>query len=146
MKKPPLSCAIKKNIFLPEYDKREMIKQFLKLGCDEIEKKKFHYSKNPVAIGNVDVNIIITFDVSAYDKNKKTDAKFFIGYKDDKKVSPLWIKLPKIVAMSIVSNKINTYLFRSKIMNCKKNLGIWDKASSITETTFDTQPVFEENI
>ena len=36
-----------------------MVKQFLKLGGGEIQ-KKFHYSKNPVAIGNVDVNKIMS--------------------------------------------------------------------------------------
>ena len=32
-----------------------MVKLFFKLGGDEIEKKKFHSSKNPIVIGNVDI-------------------------------------------------------------------------------------------
>ena len=31
-------------------------------------------------------------------KIKQTDAKFFIEYRDDKKISPLCVKLPKIDA------------------------------------------------
>ena len=35
-----------------------MVKQFLKFGDDEFEKKKFHFSKNPKAMGNVEINKI----------------------------------------------------------------------------------------
>ena len=66
----------------PGYEKREMVKQFLKSSGNDIEKQKFHSSKNPIAIGNIDINKIIISDMPPYGKNKKTDAKFFIGYKD----------------------------------------------------------------
>ena len=46
-----------------------MIKQFLKFDSDEIEKKKFHSSKNPMAIDNVDISKVIKSDVSAFGKN-----------------------------------------------------------------------------
>ena len=55
-----------------------MAKQFLGFSGDEIE-KKFHSSKNPIAIGDVDINKIIVSDESACGKNKKTDARFLDG-------------------------------------------------------------------
>ena len=35
-----------------------MVKQFLKFGDDETEKKNFHSSENPKAIGDVEINKI----------------------------------------------------------------------------------------
>ena len=61
-----------------------MIKQFLTFDGDKTEKKEFCYSKNPIAIDYVDINEIIISDVFAYGRNKKTDAKFFIWYRDKK--------------------------------------------------------------
>ena len=74
-----------------------MVKQFLKIGVDEIEKQKFYFSRNPITIDDVDINKIIKSDASACDKNKKTGAKFFVRYKDDKKTLQLQIILPKTV-------------------------------------------------
>ena len=36
-------------------------------------------------------------DVFAYGKNKKTDAKYFIGYKSDNKIRPLFIEIQQII-------------------------------------------------
>ena len=55
--------------------------------CDiEVEKKKFHSSKKPIIIDDVNINKILTSDRFGYDKNKKTDAKLFIRYQDSKKI------------------------------------------------------------
>ena len=40
----------------------EKVKQFLKFGVEKIGKKKFHSSENPTAIGDKDINIIMTSD------------------------------------------------------------------------------------
>ena len=61
-----------------------MVKQSLRFGSNKIE-KKFHFLKNLTVIDDVDIDKIIS-DVSAYHKNKKTDAKFFIEFEDDKKL------------------------------------------------------------
>lgn len=57
--------------------------------------RTFIIPKNSVAAGNVDINKIIKSDASEYGTNKKTDAKFFIGQKIEKKIRPLCIKFPK---------------------------------------------------
>lgn len=42
-------------------------------------------SKNLIVIDNIDIDKIVISKGFAYNKNKKkVDAKFFIGYKDDK--------------------------------------------------------------
>ena len=48
-----------------------MVKLFLRFAGDEIEKKKYHSSKNPIELGDIDNNKIIISDTSAYDKNLK---------------------------------------------------------------------------
>ena len=75
-----------------------MVVHFLIFGGDEIEKKKFHSSKSPIATNDIDINEIVISDASAYGKNKKADATFFIGYTDDKKIRPFCIQLPKMNA------------------------------------------------
>ena len=58
-------------------------------------KKKFHSSRNPIVTCDVDSNKIMEYDASAYGK-KRTNAMFFMGYKNDKKIRPICIKLPKM--------------------------------------------------
>lgn len=54
-------------------------------GDDIEKKKKFRSSKNPIPTSDADINkIMIIADASAYDKNRKADAKSSIGYMDNK--------------------------------------------------------------
>ena len=41
-----------------------------------------------MTIGNADINKMIIFNAPAYGKTKKTDAKFFIRCKHNKKIRP----------------------------------------------------------
>ena len=72
IEKTLLSSFSLKNIYFSKYDK--------------IEKKKPHLSKNQIGIYDVDIDKKIISDASAFGKNKKPDAKFFIGYKDGEKL------------------------------------------------------------
>lgn len=69
IKKPTIISY--ENFFLLEYDIKKMVKLFLRFAGDEIEKKKYHSSKNPIELGDIDNNKIIISDTSAYDKNLK---------------------------------------------------------------------------
>ena len=51
-------------------------------GDSETEKCKFHYSKNPINISNVDIDETISDQVSF----GKKGFKYFICYNDDEKV------------------------------------------------------------
>ena len=61
-------------------------------GNIRIEKRKFHYSKYPVSISNVEIYKTIISD-KIFGKN---GFKYFIGYKDNKKVKLLCVMLPKM--------------------------------------------------
>lgn len=76
-----------KKIFFSQNDIREMVKQFLKFSGDETEKQKFHFPKNRITIDDVEINKMIISDAPHMTKIK-TDAKFFIKYKDDKRIRP----------------------------------------------------------
>ena len=56
-----------------------MKKEHVTFGDNEIEKCKFHYSKHPIKINNVDINKIISNKVSSGKKGFKN----FIGYQDN---------------------------------------------------------------
>ena len=62
-----------------------MVAHFLIFGGDEIEKKKFHSSKSPIATNDIDINEIVISDASAYGKNKD-DATFFMDTQMIKKL------------------------------------------------------------
>ena len=63
-----------------------MVVHFLIFGGDEIEKKKFHSSKSPITTNDIDINEIVISDASAYGKNKKADATFFMDTQMIKKL------------------------------------------------------------
>ena len=58
----------------------------------------------------VDIDKIIIYDASGYDKNKKTNVKFFIGYKNDEKTRLLCINSSshKGLGVLVASVKPNT--------------------------------------
>ena len=49
----------------------------------EIEKYKFHQHKSPISINNIDINKILVSNKASFGKK---DCKYFIGYKDAKKL------------------------------------------------------------
>ena len=66
-----------------------------KLGENEIEKHIFYQQKNQILIYNVDINNILVSNKASFGKK---GFRFFICFKDGKKVRPLGILLPKIGA------------------------------------------------
>ena len=63
-------------------------------GDTEIGKRKFHCHKNQILIDDLDMNKTI---VSNKVLCSKKFFKYFIGYKDNGKVKPLRIVLPKLI-------------------------------------------------
>ena len=61
----------------------------------EIEKYKLHKRKSPILIDNIGVNKIVVSNKISLGKD---DLKYFIGYKDARKIRPLCIFLPKMSA------------------------------------------------
>ena len=68
----------------------------LNFGGIEVKKSVFHKShksKHPIDIGKVNVKKILTSNKVSFSKR---GFKYFIGYRDDVKVKPLCIILPKM--------------------------------------------------
>ena len=70
-----------------------MDKKSIKFGNTETEKHKFHQLKSSVLINNIDNNKIVVSNKVSFTKKS---FKFFIGYKDGKKIRPLSIWFPKM--------------------------------------------------
>lgn len=57
----------------------------------EIEKLKFHHNKNSILMDDININKILISHKICYKKRHK----YCVGYKEDKKVKPCCIMLPK---------------------------------------------------
>ena len=68
------------------------IYKIIKFDDTQIEKYKFHQYKSPILTDNVDVNEIVVSNKVSLGKN---DVKYFISYKDAKKID-LCIFLPRM--------------------------------------------------
>ena len=70
-------------------------KKIIKFDDTEIEKYKLHQYKSTISIDNIDINKkVVSYKVSF----GKKDFRYFIGYKDAKKIRPLCIFFPKLSA------------------------------------------------
>ena len=65
----------------------------IKFDDTENEEYKFHQHKNPISINDIDINEIAVFNKFHFGKQ---DFKYFIAYKDDRKIRPLCISFPKL--------------------------------------------------
>ena len=59
------------------------IEKLIKFGDFEIQKQKFHEHKGPISIKNIDITTILVSDTVSFGKK---GFKYFIGYKDTKKL------------------------------------------------------------
>ena len=71
-----------------------MEKTIIKFGDIEIKKQKFREHKISISIKNIDINQRVVSKVSF----GKEGFKYFIGYKENKKIRPLCISAPKMSA------------------------------------------------
>ena len=85
-----------------------------KIDDTETEKYKFHQYKRPISIDNIDFNKIVVSNKTSFDKK---DFKYFIGYKDPKKLD------------------VYAYFFYDEI---------WKKVSHIIKKEFDSKPAYNE--
>ena len=105
----------------------------------EIDIYKFHQYKSPILIDYIDINKIVVSNKISYGKN---DFKYFIGYKDAKRIRPLCILLPKISAYRRNFDKTKCVSFLTKDEKLlEKYNEIWKKVSSITKKEFDGNSV-----
>ena len=72
-----------------------MEKAVKKFGDSDIEKQKFHQYKRPISIKNIDNTKIVVSNKVSFGT---MSLKYFIGYKDSKKIRPLFKFLPEMGA------------------------------------------------
>ena len=60
-----------------------MDKKIIKFDDTEIEEFEFHQHKSPILINDIDIDKIVVSDKLPFGKQ---DFKYFIGYKDAKKI------------------------------------------------------------
>ena len=119
-----------------------MGKEILTFGNIEIEKHKFHQRKNPIWINDVEINIIV---VSSMFPSSKKGFKYFIGYKDIKKVRSLCIMLPNIreYIRDFDETKYMSFTIKNEELLERYN-EIWNKASNSSRRGFDIETVWNE--
>ena len=75
----------------------------------------------------------------------KKDFKYFIGYRDVKKIRPLCIILPKVGAYRRYFDKTKCMYFLIKVKQLlEKYNEIWQKVSNIIKKNFAGEPVYNE--
>ena len=62
-----------------------MDKKIIKFDDTEIEEYKFHQYKSPTSINNIDIKKIVVSNKVPFGKQ---DFRYFIGYKNNKRIRP----------------------------------------------------------
>ena len=84
------------------------MEKIIKFGDAEIQKQKSHLHKGPISIKNIDINkIVVSTKVSFGNKG----FKYFIGYKDAKKLNLYVYFTQKCVHIETTLMKLDIYIF-----------------------------------
>ena len=120
------------------------MEEIIKLGDIEIEKQKFHQYKEPILIKNRDINKIIVSNEVSFGKKR---CKYFIDYKDAKKLRPLCIFLLKMTAYRkyFDETKFMSFLIKDDELIEKYN-EILEKVTDGLKKELDSEPVYNKNI
>ena len=121
-----------------------MSEQTLKFGDIVINKKKFHASKQAMALNLVDTNNIV---VSYKFKFSNNGSKYFIGYsRDNYVIRPLCILLPQTKGyIKYFHNGGKNMSFKIEDESvCLKYTEIWNKIKKSLNTRFHSQPIYDD--
>ena len=119
-----------------------MEKTVIKFGDFEIQKQKFHLHIGPISIKNIDITKIVVSNKVSFGKK---GFKYFIGYKDGKKIRPLCIFLPNMSAYrkDFDESKYISFLIKDDELLEKYN-EIWEKIKNSLKKEFDSEPGYNE--
>ena len=123
---------------MTEYSTRKTTNKFLKFGDFEITKIEFHCSKNVMPINDLDAEKTLVSNELTCSKNKETYVKYSTGYKKEKEIRQLVVRLNKQRIGYLHEFKRTKYI--SFLVTDKSN---WDKISNIIEKEFDKNPIGE---
>ena len=104
-------------------------------------KQAFHQHKRLISIKNVDMNETVVFNRISFGKN---EFKYFIGYKDSKKLdlyvyfSQKWMQIEKTLM------KLNMHLFDKGNKLLEKYNEICKKVTNSLKRKFNNKPIYNE--
>ena len=109
----------------------------------KVKKSDFYKNKKVIKIDDIDVNKILVSKKETYGTNKPI--KYFNGYNDDV-IRSLCIKLLQMIGYVKCFNSYKTISFKAidnKLL--KKYTQLWEKASSLMNIKFYSEPVYGDN-
>ena len=103
-----------------------------------MQKQKFHQYKRPISIKNVDIEKIVVSNKVPF---VKKGFKYFIGYKDAKKLNLYiyffqnWVRETKYVSYLIKDDKL--------LEKCNE---IWKRVTNSLKKEFNNKAIFSQNV
>ena len=111
----------------------------------KIKRSSFYQNKKINNIEDIDVNNILVSKKEPYDT--KNSHKYFIGYNDHDNIRPLCIKLPQMGGYARKSNENSTMSFILKDKKLlKKYSKIWETIEGSVKITFESKPIYGEDV
>ena len=111
----------------------------------KIKRGSFYKNKKINNIEDIDVNNILVSKKEPY--GTKKSHKYFIGYNDNDNFRPLSIKLPQMTeyARKLNENSKMSFTVKDKKL-LKKYSKIWETIEGLMEITFESKPVYGEDV
>ena len=111
----------------------------------KIKRSSFYQNKKINNIEDIDVINILVSKKEPYET--KNSHKYFIGYNDNDNIIPLCIKLPQMTGYARKFNENSTVSFIVKDKNLlKKYSKIWETIEGLMKITFESRPVYGEDV
>ena len=108
----------------------------------EIEEYEFHQYKSSISINDKDISEMVVSNKFPFGKQ---DFKYFIGYKYNKKIRPLYIIFPAMSTYKINFDKTKHMFFMIEDKNFfDKYMKIWEKVSNIIKNKFNSELIYDK--
>ena len=111
----------------------------------KIKKSIFYKNKAINNIEDIDLNNILVYKKEPY--GNKNSLKYFIGYNDNDIIRPLCIRLPQMTgyARKFNENATMSFIVKDKKL-LKKYSKIWETIEGLMKITFESKPVYGEDV
>ena len=111
----------------------------------KIKRSSFYKNKKVNNIEDIDVNNILLSRKEPCDT--KNSYKYFNGYNDNDNIRPLCIRLPQMTGYARKFNENATISFIVKDKKLfKKYSEIWEAIEGLMKITFESKPVYGEDV
>ena len=117
----------------------------INFGDKNIKRSSFDKNKKINNIDDIDVNnILVSKKEPCVTKNSY---KYFIGYNDNDNIRPLCIRLPQMTgyARKFNENATMSFIVKDKKL-LKKFSKIWEAIEELMKITFESKPVYGEDV